>query len=63
VKAVLACHKSGDDEDGALIAEDGFTDACDAGSDGKTSVPFESSHHRTGVAYSNQKRLMRGKAF
>ena len=54
MKTVLSGHQCGDDEDGALVTEDGFADARDASCDGKAGVPFEGSHHRTGVTHRNQ---------
>jgi hypothetical protein len=40
-EAVLAGHQGGDDENGTLIAENGLTDAGDAGCDGEAGVAFE----------------------
>ena len=53
VKTILAAHQSRNNEDRALVTEDGFADARDAGGNGETGVALKGSHYWASVAHGN----------
>ena len=63
MQAVLASHEGGDGEDGALVAEDGFADARDAGGDGEAGVALEVGYNGSRRANGDKQFFMTGERF